>query len=90
MVPESQASDIELASFKTNRDRSEFVDQVNDGPKEYFPSPPNVDNICSNNEGGFTLDKLSEVIKGGINLETVADWLGICLLEEGSVGIGGE
>jgi hypothetical protein len=63
---------------------------VVDGPKEYVPSPPNVDNICSNNEGGFTLDKLSEVIKGGINLETVADWLGICLLEEGSVGLGGE
>jgi hypothetical protein len=88
VVPESQESDTELASFVTNRDRSEFVDEVVDGSKEYVPSPPS--DICPINEGGFTLDKLSEVTKDGINLETVADWLGIYLPEEGSVIIGGE
>ena len=85
-----QESDIELASFKTSRDRSECLDEVVDGPKEYVQSPPPVDDICPNNDGEFTFEKLFEVTKDWANLETVADWLGSCLLEEGSVGIGGE
>ena len=58
VVPECQELDIELASFKTNRVRSEFVDEVVDGPKEYVQSPPPVDDICSINDGRFTFEKL--------------------------------
>ena len=61
-----------------------------DGPKEYVQSLPPVDDICPNNDGEFTFEKLFEVTKDWANLETVADWLGSCLLEEGAVGIGGE
>ena len=66
------------------------MNEVVDGPKEYVLSPSPVDDMCPKKDNGFTSEKLFEVIKDGLNLETVADWLGICLPEKGSVGIRGE
>ena len=75
VVPESQESDIELASFKMVL-KSTFRARL-----LLMISAPTMT---------VDLPLRSSLKSLGLNLETVADWLGIYLPEESSVRIGGE